>query len=46
MVTDTAEFRNPHYHQPTDLPSTLDFDRAAEATLGIAAAAHCLTSTP
>ena len=24
MVTDTANFRNPHYHQPTDLPDTLD----------------------
>ncbi|MDY6940067.1 MAG: M20/M25/M40 family metallo-hydrolase [Cyanobacteriota bacterium] len=26
MVTDTANFRNPHYHQPTDLPETLDRD--------------------
>jgi Zn-dependent M28 family amino/carboxypeptidase len=24
MVTDTANFRNPHYHQPTDLPTNLD----------------------
>jgi hypothetical protein len=24
MVTDTANFRNPHYHQPTDTPETLD----------------------
>lgn len=24
MVTDTAELRSPHYHQPTDLPDTLD----------------------
>ncbi len=22
---DTAEFRNPHYHQPSDTPSTLDY---------------------
>jgi Zn-dependent M28 family amino/carboxypeptidase len=25
MLTDTANFRNPHYHRPTDVPSTLDF---------------------
>lgn len=24
MVTDTANLRNPHYHQPTDTPETLD----------------------
>ena len=24
MITDTADFRNPHYHQATDLPETLD----------------------
>lgn len=24
MVTDTANFRNPNYHQPSDLPETLD----------------------
>ena len=26
MWTDTAEFRNKHYHQPTDTPDTLDCD--------------------
>lgn len=26
MLTDTANFRNPHYHQPTDTIETLDFD--------------------
>ncbi|MFE4105661.1 M20/M25/M40 family metallo-hydrolase [Almyronema epifaneia] len=25
LVTDTANFRNPHYHQPTDTAETLDF---------------------
>lgn len=25
MWTDTAEFRNPNYHQPTDTPDTLDY---------------------
>jgi len=26
MWTDTAEFRNPHYHQPTDTPDTLNYE--------------------
>jgi hypothetical protein len=26
MWTDTSEFRNPHYHQPTDTPDTLDYE--------------------
>jgi len=26
MWTDTAEFRNPHYHSRTDTPDTLDYD--------------------
>jgi hypothetical protein len=25
METDTAEFRNPNYHKPTDTPDTLDY---------------------
>ncbi len=29
QITDTANFRNPHYHQPSDLPETLDYDRLA-----------------
>ncbi|MBI5833385.1 MAG: M28 family peptidase [Armatimonadetes bacterium] len=36
MVTDTAPFRNPHYHQPTDRPETLDFDRFARVVSGLA----------
>ncbi len=27
LVTDTADFRNPNYHQPTDTPDTLDYAR-------------------
>jgi Zn-dependent M28 family amino/carboxypeptidase len=26
MWTDTADFRNPHYHLPSDTPDTLDYD--------------------
>lgn len=29
MVTDTSNFRNPHYHEPTDTVETLDFARMA-----------------
>ncbi len=25
LVTDTAQLRNPHYHEPSDLPDTLDY---------------------
>jgi hypothetical protein len=35
MLTDTANFRNPHYHQPSDTTETLNFDflqRIAQAT--------------
>ena len=35
MVTDTAPFRNPNYHQTTDLPDTLDYQRMARVTLGL-----------
>jgi Zn-dependent M28 family amino/carboxypeptidase len=29
QITDTANFRNPNYHQPSDTPDTLDYDRLA-----------------
>jgi Zn-dependent M28 family amino/carboxypeptidase len=32
MWTDTAEFRNPHYHRPSDTPDTLDYDFLAQVT--------------
>ncbi len=38
MVTDTAFYRNPHYHKPTDRPDTLDYCRAAQVIDGVAAA--------
>jgi len=36
MVTDTSFLRNPHYHQATDTPDTLDYERMAEVTVGVA----------
>lgn len=38
MLTDTSFLRNPHYHQPTDTPDTLDYARLTQVTLGIARA--------
>lgn len=35
MVTDTAFYRNPHYHAPSDLPGTLDYDRMTEVVKGL-----------
>ncbi|MEM9215886.1 MAG: M28 family peptidase [Cyanobacteria bacterium P01_F01_bin.150] len=32
MVTDTANFRNPHYHRASDRPNTLDLDFFTAAT--------------
>ncbi|TAJ99560.1 MAG: M28 family peptidase [Chloroflexota bacterium] len=29
VLTDTTFFRNPHYHEASDLPDTLDYDRLA-----------------
>lgn len=38
MLTDTSFLRNPHYHLPSDLPETLDYERMAQVTLGVAGA--------
>jgi len=35
MVTDTAPFRYPHYHEPTDTPEKLDYDRFALVVSGM-----------
>ena len=37
MVTDTAFYRYPHYHLPSDTPEKLDYVRMARVTLGLAA---------
>jgi Zn-dependent M28 family amino/carboxypeptidase len=34
-VTDTAPFRNPNYHEPSDKPNTLDYDRMARVVHGL-----------
>jgi hypothetical protein len=42
QVTDTADFRNPHYHLDSDTPDTLDYERIADLA---AATAALLTRT-
>ena len=44
MVTDTALFRNQHYHTRTDLPDTLDYDAMARTTEGLLAVTRALSS--
>lgn len=44
MVTDTAPFRNPNYHQPTDTPDTLDYDRMARVVDGLASVLQSLAA--
>jgi Zn-dependent M28 family amino/carboxypeptidase len=36
MLTDTSYLRNPHYHLASDTPETLDYDRMADVTIGVA----------
>ncbi len=35
MITDTAIFRYPHYHRPTDTPDKVNYERLARITKGI-----------
>jgi hypothetical protein len=43
MVTDTANFRNPHYHQPSDTVDTIDRDfLAGAAQITVNAVSHLL----
>ena len=42
MVTDTAFLRNPHYHEPTDSPATLDHDRFVLAYEGLVSVVETL----
>ena len=35
MITDTSFYRNPHYHEATDTPDTLDYPFLAKVTRGV-----------
>lgn len=45
MLTDTANFRNPHYHQPTDTLETLNLDFMASVTDAVTAAVKSLAGS-
>jgi hypothetical protein len=38
QITDTANFRNPHYHRPSDTPDTLDYEFLADVIAATALA--------
>lgn len=40
MLTDTVPLRNPHYHQPSDLPETLDYAFLAGVAQAVIGAAY------
>jgi Zn-dependent M28 family amino/carboxypeptidase len=42
MITDTSFFRNPHYHQRTDTPDTLDYAFLAKVTEGVCKSVEAL----
>jgi aminopeptidase YwaD len=46
MLTDTANFRNPHYHRPTDTLDTLNLDFIASVAEGLTAAVIALAGRP
>lgn len=46
MLTDTANFRNPHYHRPTDTLDTLNLDFISSVAEGVTAAAIALAGQP
>lgn len=46
MLTDTANFRNPHYHQPTDSLETLNLEFLAKVSATVTATALELAGSP
>jgi hypothetical protein len=46
MLTDTANFRNPHYHRPTDAIETLNVDFLTGVTYAVAAAVKDVAGQP
>jgi hypothetical protein len=45
MITDTALFRNPNYHRPTDTPDTLNYDHLARVVIGLEGVLRDVTAT-
>lgn len=45
MLTDTANFRNPHYHRPSDTIDTLNLDFIASVADGVTAVVSAMASS-
>ena len=45
MITDTAFYRNPNYHELTDTPETLDYERMRMVVDGVQAAVLALAES-
>jgi hypothetical protein len=45
MVTDTAPFRYPHYHRPSDTPDRIDYERTARVVSGLEAVVRDLAGS-
>ncbi len=43
MLTDTANFRNPHYHGPGDTVDRLDYETITRLTVALAKAIKTMT---
>jgi len=46
MLTDTADFRNPHYHRASDTLETLDLSFMGQVAEAVLASAMALAGTP
>jgi hypothetical protein len=44
MITDTAPYRYPHYHQVSDTPDKLNYDSYARVVMGLAHTFSALAS--
>ena len=44
MVTDTAMYRYPHYHEPEDTLDKVDFDKTARVVRGLASVVDSLVN--
>jgi hypothetical protein len=44
LVTDTAFLRNPHYHEASDTPDTLDYDFLWKSAARVSAALESMTN--
>ncbi len=46
MVTDTAFYRYPHYHEPEDTPDKINYETLARVVVGLIAVVRDLCKSP